>query len=148
MSAQIKYVESIVITIYIPIIGKEVITWIIEVKKLLIDVLVKFIILFVEVSIIDITWFGTCILSKFISLIYFWIWLYIFSMYTFKPCKRLEDSVIRITAPKAIKVINMVKIHIITITALTFLVNFVFLFTNFIRGSINSDIIKPIRKGI
>ena len=55
---------------------------------------------------------------------------------------------IRITAPKAIKVINMLKIHIITIIALTFLVNFVFLFTNFIRGSINSDIIKPIKKGI
>ena len=75
LSAHMKYVESIVITIYIPIIGNDVIPWRIDVKKLLTHLVIKSKKLFVEVCIIDITWLGISILSKFILPIYFCIWL-------------------------------------------------------------------------
>ena len=44
--------------------------------------------------------------------------------------------------------INIVKRNKSTITALVFLVSFVFLLTNFISVSIRSDIINPIKNGI
>ena len=143
-----KYVESIVITVYIPITGSEVIHCNIEVKKLLIHSLIKFKKLLLDASIIDITCSVTSILSNSIDDMYPCIWLYILSIWIFILCNKFEASVINITIPQTIKEISKVKIHSKTIIALDLLVNFVFLFTNFIIGSINNDITKPIKKGI
>mgnify|MGYP004531088063 FL=1 len=148
LSAHIKYVESIVITIYIPIIGREVIFWSIEVKKLLIHFVKNSKKLLVAFWTIETTCFGILIFSKSILFIYLCIWIYIFSIYTFKLCNKFEDSVIKLITPQIISAIKIVKIHTNVITALVFLVNFVFLLINLIIGSINKDIINPIKKGI
>ena len=66
----------------------------------------------------------------------------------FKLCNKLEDSETILTIPSVIAVIKIVNIQSKTITALVFLVKSVFLFTIFIIGSINVDIINPIKNGI
>jgi len=133
---------------YIPIIGREVMFWSIEVKKLLIHFVKNSKKLLVAFWTIEITCFGIFTFSKSMLFIYLWIWIYIFSIYIFKLWSKLEDSVIRVITPQLIKAIRIVKIHTKTIIALVFLVNFVLLFINLMRGSINKDIIKPIKKGI
>lgn len=133
---------------YIPIIGREVMFWSIEVKKLLIHFVKNSKKLLVAFWTIGITCFGIFTFSKSMLFIYLWIWIYIFSIYIFKLWSKLEDSAIRVITPQLIKAIRIVKIHTKTIIALVFLVIFVLLFINLMRGSINKDIIKPIKKGI
>ena len=128
---------------YIPIIGREVMFWSIEVKKLLIHFVNNSKKLLVAFWTIEITCFGIFTFSKSMLFIYLWIWIYIFSIYIFKLWSKLEDSVIRVITPQLIKAIRIVKIHTKTIIALVFLVTFVLLFINLMRGSINKDIIKP-----
>lgn len=130
-----------------PNIGNKVRICKIEVKKLLTHLVIIFKKSLADDCIIDTTWEDISILLKSILLIYLCTLLYIFSIYIFKLCNKFEDSDIKVITPKTIALIITENMHSITMTALVFLVSCVFLFINFIKGSIKRDIINPIKKG-